>query len=396
MNKRHRIGVIGFGDMGRHWATEIAASTRWDLAAICDKSPALLELAGKEHPGVRLTSDAEHLFGDASLAVIGIYTQAHHRPPLMERALAAGKHLMIEKPVGADLATEQRMLELIEAGDRQVAVNLFNRNAWYHKEALAFIAAGEIGELSVVRIRHQTPGRLPYSRSIDEPVVSEGVPFHNCGMHYVDVARWYAGGEYVAGQWHAQGAGFWGVPHPWWINAHGMFSNGVVFDLTQGFCYGHLAKEKIESCGLEAIGTLGMVRFSHDFRTVNLECLGVNRTVRKSGPYESKASGSKNIDVMVELFAQSLDAGVNLGYPTVRDSVVASRVAAEMAAQAYQCLPVKGTLADLQRIFDHQKNLTGQQRYAPGFAPAPAKAACEASSQPLVAASAGDGTGGRR
>jgi hypothetical protein len=85
INKRHRIGVIGFGDMGRHWATAIAASTRWDLAAICDKSPALLERAGKEHPSVRLTSDAEHLFGDASLAVIGIYTQAHQRPPVMPR-----------------------------------------------------------------------------------------------------------------------------------------------------------------------------------------------------------------------------------------------------------------------------------------------------------------------
>lgn len=363
MNKRYRIGLIGFGGMGRYWASELAASPRWELAAICEKAPALLELAGKAHPGARLTGEAESLFADSSLEVIGIYTQAHHRPPLMEAALAAGKHLMVEKPIGADLATEERVLAAIEASGRQVAVNLFNRNAWYHKEALAFIASGEIGELAVVRVRHETPGILPYARSIDEPVVSEGVPFHDCGMHYVDVARWYAGGEYVSGQWHAQGAAFWGVPHPWWINAHGVFSNGVVFDITQGACFGHLAKDKSESCGLEAIGTLGVVHYSHDFRTVKFECLGVNRTVRKEGPY-----GNKKIDVMVDVFAQSLDAGRNLGYPTARDAVIASRVSAEMAAQAYGSLPVKGTLADLQRIFDHQKELIGLQRYAPGFA----------------------------
>jgi hypothetical protein len=62
-------------------------------------------------------------------------------------------------------------------------------------------------------------------------------------MHYVDVARWYARGEYVPGQWHAQGQAFWGVPHPWWIEAHGAFSNGVVFSVTQGHNFGHLAKD---------------------------------------------------------------------------------------------------------------------------------------------------------
>lgn len=362
MDRLYRVGVIGFGGMGRYWASEIAASSRWKLVSVCDRSPTALAEAGKAHPGALLTDDAEALFADRSLDVIGIYTHAHQRPPLMERALAAGKHLMVEKPIGADLPTEERVLALVETSGRHVAVNLFNRNAWYHKEALAFVASGEIGELAVVRVRHETPGILPYARSVDEPLVSEGAPFHDCGMHYVDVARWYSGGEYVAGRWHAQGAAFWGVPHPWWINAHGVFSNGVVFDLTQGSCYGHLAKDKTENCGLEAIGTLGVVRYSHDFRTVKLECRGVNRTVLKEGPY-----GNKKIDVMLDVFALSLDANRNLGYPTARDAVIASRVSAEMVAQAYPALPVRGTLADLQRIFDHQKELTGTQRYVPGL-----------------------------
>lgn len=359
---RRRIGVIGYGGMGRHWCCELARSARWELAVICDQSPAALDAARQAHPTVRLTADANGLFADDSLAVLGIFTQAHHRPALMERALAAGKHLMVEKPLAADVPTEERLLALLEQSDRQVAVNLFNRNAWYHKEALAFIARGEIGELSVIRVRHQTPGSLPYGRFADQPLASEGAPFHNCGMHYVDVARWYAGGEYVPGQWHVQGAACWGVEHPWWLNAHGVFSNGVVFDITQGFTFGQLAKDKSESCGLEALGTLGVICYSHNFETVRLELRGINETVLKEGPY-----GSKNIDVMVEVFARSLDAGRNLGYPTAQDGVIASKVSAEMVAAAYQLLPQKGTLSDLQRIFDHQKTFTGVQRYAPGY-----------------------------
>jgi myo-inositol 2-dehydrogenase/D-chiro-inositol 1-dehydrogenase len=346
MSKRYRIGVIGFGGMGRYWSREIAASSRWELVAVCDQSAAALELARHQHPTARATTDAETLLADASLDVIGIYTQADHRPALMLRALAAGKHLLVEKPLGADVPTEEHVLAAVEASGRQVAVNLFNRNAWYHKEALAFIAAGEIGELAVVRVRHQTPGILPFShRAPVAALAPEGAPFHDCGMHYVDVARWYAGGEYVPGQWHVQGAAFWGVPHPWWLNAHGVFSNGVVFDITQGSCYGHLAKDRDQSCGLEAIGTLGVVRYHHDFTTVKMECLGVNQTLRKQGPY-----GDKKIDVMVDVFARSLDVGKNLGYPTARDAVIASRVSAAMVEQAYRSLPMKGTAADLQRI----------------------------------------------
>lgn len=359
--QRYRLGVIGFGSMGRGWSSAALESERWELVAVCDINPKARELATQKYPAVRVTDDAEAILQDGSLDVVGIFTLADQRPALIERALKADKHLLLEKPVAADLATEERMLERIESSGRQVAVNLFNRNAWYHHEALAFIESGEIGDLAIVRVRHESPGLLPYARNAAEAVCPDGVPFHDCGMHYVDVARWYAKGEYVSGQWHAQGQGFWGVPHPWWIEAHGVFSNGVVFSVTQGHNFGHMAQEKGQNCGLEAIGTLGFVRYTHDFKTVKLECHGVTRTVHKEAPY-----GGKKLDVMVEVFAKSLDAGMNLGYPTARDAVIASRVSAGMAEQAYRSLPNKGQLADLQRIFDHHVQLGKAQRYVPG------------------------------
>lgn len=46
---------------------------------------------------------------------------------------------------------------------------------------------GEIGDLAVIRICHMTPSHMPL-----EGHDPEGPPFHDCGMHYVDVARWYA------------------------------------------------------------------------------------------------------------------------------------------------------------------------------------------------------------
>lgn len=61
-------------------------------------------------------------------------------------------------------------------------------------------------------------------------------------MHYVDIARWYANSEYKT--WHAQGVNMWNYKEPWWIQCHGTFQNGIVFDITQGFVYGQLSKPR--------------------------------------------------------------------------------------------------------------------------------------------------------
>ena len=147
--------------------------------------------------------------------------------------------------------------------------------------------------------------------------------FRDCGMHYVDVARWYAGSEYE--RWHAQGVRMWSEAEPWWVSAHGHFANGVVFEVTVGFVYGQMAENWTSRGYLEAIGTRGIARYEHDFKDVKVQMHGVQETVHRTGPY-----GGKKLDVMIDLFTRSLDAGRDLGLPTARDSVLASRISQQM------------------------------------------------------------------
>jgi myo-inositol 2-dehydrogenase/D-chiro-inositol 1-dehydrogenase len=253
---------------------------------------------------------------------------------------------MAEKPLGADVADEWKLVKEIEASDRLVAVNLFNRNAWYHREIQAFIAEGEIGKLGIIRVCHMTPGHMP-----GEGHAPEGPPFHDCGMHYVDVARWYAKSEYKT--WHAQGIKMWNHTDPWWVQVHGQFESGTVFDITQGFVYGHLAKDKTHNCYVDCIGTKGVARMRHDFVNATIECHGVNHTVTKTALFNDK-----KLDVMVDLFARSLRAGKNLGLPAARDSVIASEVSWAMLNQAIaDNPPVVGTKTELQAILQHRRSL---------------------------------------
>lgn len=346
MGRRYRIGCIGFGRMGRGFVTELLKSEVWEVAYICDVNPAARELAAKVCPTAQIVSDPSVIYADKKVEVVGLYTLADARPAQIRAALKAGKHVIAEKPIAQDIKTEWELVNEIEKSGLLVAVNLFNRNAWYHKEIQNFVAEGEIGKLGIIRVCHMTPGHMP-----GEGHEPEGPCFHDCGMHYVDVARWYAKSEYKT--FHAQGIRMWAHKDPWWCQVHGTFENGVVFDVTQGFVYGHLAREKTHNCYVDVIGTQGIARMRHNFREATIECHGVNQTVRKTGPFDDK-----KLDIMIDVFARSLIAGKNLGFPCARDSAIASDYAWKMLQNAVaNDPPVVGTQEEMQAILEHRRTL---------------------------------------
>jgi myo-inositol 2-dehydrogenase/D-chiro-inositol 1-dehydrogenase len=346
MRKKIRVGVVGYGRMGRGFVAAMQQTELYDIIAVADTAAHSRELAGKTCPGAKILSDADALITDPHIDVVGLFTLADARPAMIRKALAAKKHVMAEKPIAADSKTEWALLKDIEASDRLVGVNLFNRNAWYHKEMQGFIAEGEIGELAIIRVSHMTPGHMP-----GEGHEPEGPAFHDCGMHYVDVARWYAQSEYE--QFHAQGIRMWNHKDPWWVQVHGNFKNGVVFDITQGFVYGQLAKEKTHNCYVDCIGTKGVARMRHNFIDATIECHGLNTTLHKTAAFNDK-----KLDVFVTNFAKSIHAGKNVGVPQARDSVIASEVAWAMLHDAQKNTPpVKGSKKDIDEILKHRRSL---------------------------------------
>jgi len=138
------------------------------------------------------------------------------------------------------------------------------------------------------------------------------------------------------------------------VQAHGTFVNGVVFDITQGFIYGHLAEAQPFNCYLDAIGTKGVARLTHNFVDATIELFGVHKTIRKAAPFNDK-----KLDVMVDVVARSVLAGKNLGVPQARDSVIASEISWAMLNDAIANMPpVRGTPEEMHQILAHRRNLS--------------------------------------
>jgi myo-inositol 2-dehydrogenase/D-chiro-inositol 1-dehydrogenase len=341
------VGLIGFGRMGRYYLSEFQKNESYEVAYICDTDEHCRTLAHKLAPQATVVDDPDVIFNDERVQVVALCALADSRLEQIRRAVATGKHIIAEKPLADAIDKEWEAVRLVEEAPVMSTVNMYLQNAWYHHAMRDAIDRGEIGELAIMRICHMTPGLAP-----GEGHESEGPSFHDCGMHYVNLARWYARSEYKT--WHAQGMRMWAWKDPWWLQVHGTFDNGIVYDITQGFVYGQLSQQQTHNSYVELIGTKGFCRMTHDFKTAEVDIHGISETLHIERPF-----GGKNIDRLIAEMADSIQTGQrNALMPTFRDSAIASQNAWHMLEDARQHdLPAIGTHEELEEIWEHRRNL---------------------------------------
>ena len=186
-----RIGIIGCGLIGRKRA-EAARRLGHAVAAVSDPDAArAAALAGAQ--GAQVCADPAALAALAlDLAVVA--TPHDSLAALALRMIAAGKHVLIEKP-GARYARELAPLA-VAAQERGVRIRIgFNHR--FHPamlKARALVAAGAAGDLLYVRGRYGHGGRLGYENEWRfKPEISGGGEAIDQGTHLVDLARWFLG-----------------------------------------------------------------------------------------------------------------------------------------------------------------------------------------------------------
>jgi predicted dehydrogenase len=107
-----RVGVAGLGYWGPNLARnfdELGA-----LAALCDLSDDLRRRYAARYPSVRVFSDYDELLADETIDGVVIATPVPTHYELTKRALAAGKHALVEKPPAMRGAEMEELVALAE------------------------------------------------------------------------------------------------------------------------------------------------------------------------------------------------------------------------------------------------------------------------------------------
>lgn len=149
---RPRIGLIACGGITKH---HLGAYQRrgWDVAALCDLDRERAEARRREFaPEADVTTSHHELLARDDIDVVDIAAHPVHRPPLIEAALKAGKHVLSQKPFVLDLGVGEKLVALADAQGRKLAVNQNGRWAPYVRYAVEAIRAGHLGEVHSVNI----------------------------------------------------------------------------------------------------------------------------------------------------------------------------------------------------------------------------------------------------
>lgn len=123
-----KVAVIGFGVMGRHHATIYAALPHVDLVAIVEPDEEARALAHTRHAVDCFTSLTELLAQagpllDAVSVVTPTWTHYH----ITQQALAAGLHVLVEKPVTADVSEARTLMQQSQQCQRILQVGHITR-----------------------------------------------------------------------------------------------------------------------------------------------------------------------------------------------------------------------------------------------------------------------------
>ena len=147
-HRRHvRVGVVGLGYWGPNLVRNLHDVDGAELAWVCDLSEDRLAPVARRYPAVRRTTRYEELLADDGLDAVAIATPVSTHASLAERALRAGKHVFVEKPLAASSEEAELLVRLAAEED---LVLMPGHTFLYSPPVNAIrelIESGELGEI---------------------------------------------------------------------------------------------------------------------------------------------------------------------------------------------------------------------------------------------------------
>ena len=158
-----RLGIIGCGAIGNVHLGVAKRSSGIEVAAVADANLAAAQASAAKHAVPSVYRDGHALISDPRVEGVVLATPVKGRTELAVEAFAAGKHVLLEKPVAMNAREVER---LIAARGSLVAACCSSRlrSTESARAAAECIASGALGELRVVHCRVvQQAGERPTS-----------------------------------------------------------------------------------------------------------------------------------------------------------------------------------------------------------------------------------------
>jgi predicted dehydrogenase len=205
---RLRWGILSTGNIARQFATGVVASSRCTVAAVGSREQTSADSFAKLYQIPRAFGSYRALVDcpDVDAVYNALPNSMHHEWTLA--ALAAGKHVLCEKPLASNAAEATEMFDAAEKSGRVLVEAFMYRSHPQTLAALEAIRSGAIGELKLVRTSfcyrtRKIEGNIRFSREL------AGGGLMDIGCYCIDFSRLFAGADpidaQVSGRLHESG-----------------------------------------------------------------------------------------------------------------------------------------------------------------------------------------------
>jgi predicted dehydrogenase len=111
-------GIVGYGYWGPNIVRNVLESRDLWLRAVVEIEPGRAEQFKQRHPGIDCTAHLDELLLDPDIEAIFLATPPSTHHALASRALQAGKHVLVEKPLAMSVSEAEDLIDQAEAADR--------------------------------------------------------------------------------------------------------------------------------------------------------------------------------------------------------------------------------------------------------------------------------------
>lgn len=187
-----RVGMIGCGCMAGAFLQGLQElHDRMRVTALVDIDPAKLAAAAPHAPGARLSTDYRDVLGDIDAAIVALPHDLHH--PVGLACLAAGVHLLMEKPLAITEAQCLELLHAAEAARRVLCVGYVMRHDPLWTEMGRLIREAVYGPAFQVSIWTEQYTDTSRGAWVADPRRNGGGQLFSHGCHYIDLLLHWLG-----------------------------------------------------------------------------------------------------------------------------------------------------------------------------------------------------------
>lgn len=179
------IGLVGYGLAGRLFhGPYIDATDGLRITAIATSHPDRRSQAESEHPDADILGSAEALIDHPNVEVVVVVTPNRSHAPIGTRALAAGRHVVVDKPIAMTVPEAEGLVEAGERAGRILSVYQNRRWDGDFQTLRSLIDDGALGPIDSLEARFERWSAVgPEWRDVAEEA---GGPHRDLGAHLVD------------------------------------------------------------------------------------------------------------------------------------------------------------------------------------------------------------------